>query len=102
MKKHIIIAAISLLVASPAAAQTAPAANPHQGHDMGQMQGHDMSQMQHGQTSGQHSQHQGHNMQGDCCADRNGNGRIDCCENMPAGQHQGHQAQPQPQPSPNR
>lgn len=107
MKKFLLIGALAFAFASPVAAQTAPA-NPHQGHDMSQMQGHS-GHAQHGQTqgSGQHGQHQGHNMQGDCCADRNGNGRMDCCENMPADrncceQHQGHQAQAQPQPSPNR
>ena len=111
MKKHIIIAAFSLVIASPAAAQTAPAANPHQGHNMSQMQGHaghaqHAQHSQHGQTqgSGQQGQHQGHNMQDGCCADRNNNGRMDCCENMPAGQsccpqHQARPAQPQAQPN---
>jgi hypothetical protein len=27
---------------------------------------------------------QGHEGEGDCCADRNGNGRMDCCEHMAA------------------
>lgn len=80
----IIVAAIAFTIAVPAAAQTAPAPQgQHQGHD--QHQGHGQHQ-QHGQH--QPSQPQG---PGDCCADRNGNGRMDCCENMapPAG------AQPQ-------
>lgn len=70
--------AVALVIAAPAAAQTAPA-QPHQGHDQhqqhgqGQHQGHD----QHGQP--QQGQHQA---QGGCCADRNGNGRMDCCEGM--------------------
>ena len=55
----IIVAAFALAIASPAFAQTAPAAQP-------------ADHSQH-----QPSQHQGH---ADCCADRNGNGRMDCCE----------------------
>ena len=85
------ITAIALVVAIPAAAQTAPAAQPpaqqHQDHQQ-------HGQMQHGQAQG--GQHQGHAM-GDCCADRNGNGRMDCCENMAQGTRQ-----PAPQPQPNR
>ena len=112
MNKHSLFAAIALLIASPAAAQTAPASNPHQGHDMSQMQNHTghaqhAQHAQPGQTqgSGQQGQHQGHNMRDGCCADRNNNDRMDCCENMPAGQSccQQHQARPaQPQAQPNR
>ena len=110
MKKLLLIGAMALAFASPtAAAQAAPAANPHQGHDMSQMQGHDMSQMQHGQMQhgqGQTGQHQDHAAQGDCCGDRNGNGRMDCCEHMAQGQSccEEHQpARPAPsQPSGNR
>ena len=80
----IIATAIALAFALPAAAaQPAPAG--HQGHDQqpqGQPaqghQGHD------GHGQGQHPQggHQGgHQNHGDgCCADRDGNGRMDCCE----------------------
>ena len=60
-----LVATLALAFAAPVAAQTAPA---HQDHQ------------QHGQH--QQGQHQGH---GDgCCADRNGNGRMDCCERMAA------------------
>lgn len=72
----IIIAAFALAIASPAVAQTAPAgpaADPHAQHQPGQHQG------------APQGHHQGHDMQGGCCADRNGNGRMDCCENMAAG-----------------
>lgn len=102
MKKHQLLAALAFAFASPAAAQTAPAANTHQGHNMQSQAGH----AQHAQTqgSGQQGQHQGHNMQDGCCADRNNNGRMDCCENMPAGQsccpqQQARPAQPPAQPN---
>ena len=80
-----LIAAVALVTVAPAAAQSAPATQ-HQDHSQhqqhgqghGQHQGQDHSQ--HGQQQGQqHGQHQAH---GDCCADRNGNGRMDCCEAM--------------------
>ena len=80
----IITFAFALAIASPALAQTAPAtpaANPHAQHQMGQSQpgaqtGAEPAQhqgMQHGQAQGQ---------QGGCCADRDGDGRMDCCQNM--------------------
>ena len=65
--------AIALVIAAPAAAQTTPAQQ-HQGHDQHQQHGQGLQQGQ-----AQHSQHQ---EQGGCCADRNGNGRMDCCEGM--------------------
>jgi uncharacterized protein involved in copper resistance len=83
----IIATAIALVIAFPAAAQTAPAPLPpaaqHQQHSQmhhGQMQ---HGQMQHGQM--RHGQHDGHANMADCCADRNGNGRMDCCEAMEQG-----------------
>ena len=70
--------AIAIVIAAPAAAQTAPVQ--HQDH------------AQHQPATG-HAQHgQGHAPQGgqapadharhseDCCADRDNNGRMDCCE----------------------
>ena len=68
----IIAAAFALALASPALAQTAPAAQPadHSQHQQGQHQGH-----QQGTPPGQ-----GHGEGCACCADRNGNGRMDCCE----------------------
>ena len=80
----IIVAAFALAIASPAVAQTAPAAPPadHTQHQQGQHQG--MPQVQ------------GHGEGCACCADRNGNGRMDCCETMgQAGQRQPAPAQPQ-------
>ncbi|HEV2866027.1 MAG TPA: hypothetical protein VGX37_05895 [Allosphingosinicella sp.] len=85
----IIIGAIALAFAVPAAAQNAPAGQ-HQGHDQhqgnGQHQGHGQQQ------PGQHQEHEG-----GCCADRNGDGRMDCCEGQggegcshEAGDHAGH------------
>lgn len=83
-----LISAVVLVIAAPAAAQTAPGPQ-HQGHD------------QHQQHQG-HGQPAGHGQPCGCCADRNGNGRMDCCEGMapsgerpapatpPAAQPQGH------------
>ena len=86
----IIIAAIALAIAFPAAAQTAPATPEHHGqHQPGQhgQQGHDQHQPGHPQ---------GH--EDGCCADRNNNGRMDCCENMAQGaERTTDPAQPQPQ-----
>jgi hypothetical protein len=104
MKKYMLIAAITLLIAAPAAAQTAPA-QPAQDHSQHNMQGHAAPAQQGQPQGGQHDQHQGHAM-GDCCADRNNNGRMDCCENMPQGRSccEEHQPAPpaQPQGQPNR
>jgi len=85
----IIIAAIAFTIAVPATAQTAPA--PQQDHSQHQQHGQqDHDHSQHGEhQQGQHEEH------GGCCADRNGNGRMDCCEGQagrpaaPSG-HQGH------------
>lgn len=89
----IFVSAIAFAFAMPAAAQTAPAAQSHQNHAGHQQQGnadhaghagHTGHQMPAGQQhDGQPGQ--GHAMSGDCCADRNGNGRMDCCESMAAG-----------------
>jgi hypothetical protein len=86
----IIAAAIALAFAMPAAAQTAPA------HDMG-----NMNHQQHGQPQGQapadHSQHREHGSEGGCCADRDGDGRMDCCQHMAeAADHRGCCAEPAP------
>lgn len=69
----LLLAAAAFAVAAPAAAQAAPAA-PTQGAGQHQgMQGMDHSQ--HGR-----GQHQGHDMKDGCCADKDGNGKMDCCE----------------------
>ena len=73
----LIIGALALAFAYPAAAQTAPAAQ-HQDHGTA-------DHRQHGQTPAEHGQHQPgqHEGHGDgCCADRNNNGRMDCCEDL--------------------
>ncbi len=72
-----LIGAIALIIAAPAAAQTAPVAQ-HQQHGQNQPGQHQPGQHQPGQH--QPGQHQGH--EDGCCADRNNNGRMDCCERM--------------------
>lgn len=104
--KMYLFAALAFAVATPAAAQTAPATQ-HQGHAQHgtpQSGGHAQHQGQ-GQQPG-HDQHQGHDMQSGCCADRNNNGRMDCCENMAEGQsccpNHGQRQPAQPPAQPNR
>ncbi len=87
-----IFAAVALVIATPAAAQTA---NPHQGHAQHQQQGqtgHGQHQQQgqagHGQHQQGHGQQQGQHRDG-CCADRNNNGRPDYCEQAANGQRAG-------------
>lgn len=87
------LSAIALVIATPAAAQTAPAQD-HQGHAQHQQHGQHQGHAQHQQPQGGQP---GHAPQGDCCADRNGNGRMDCCERMAeAGDRRGCCAQPAP------
>jgi opacity protein-like surface antigen len=92
----IFISAIALAVAVPAAAQAAPAAQSQQqqqqqgtagraGHDS--HAGHQMPQGSH------HDQHKGHAISG-CCADKNGDGTMDCCEKMAADKGAAPQAKP--------
>ena len=80
----IFVTAIALVIAAPAAAQTAPAQQPHQGHGQHQQQGQGHGQHQPGQhqpgQQGGHQEHRG------CCADRNNDGRMDCCERMANGE----------------
>lgn len=88
----IIASAIALAFALPAVAQTAPAQ--HQDHSRHQQHGspanapvadHAGHQMPMGKPSdGQPDQHQGHAMKDGCCADKDGNGKMDCCEKMAA------------------
>ena len=68
-----LIGAVALLLAAPAAAQTTPAAGPHAGH----------AQHQHQQKGQDHSQHEasgGDQKQMDCCKEGT------CCEGMKAGE----------------
>ena len=81
--KHVLIAAIALVIASPAVAQTAPATGQHAQHQNHAQHGEDHAQ--HGQSQAGHDMHKGHDMKGDCCADKDGNGRMDCCEKMGEG-----------------
>ncbi len=92
---RILMTAIALVIASPAVAQTAPAQQ-HQGHDQHQQHGQQQGQAQHGQhQQGQHQERSG------CCADRNGNGRMDCCEGMAqAGDRRGCCPEQAPTPAP--
>ena len=100
----IIVSAIALAFATTAAAQTAPTPQPqtqdHQSH--GPMHHGQQGQMEHGQDRPDHAGlHEGHGAMADCCADRNGNGRMDCCEGMEPGdvRHGQPPAQPEaPQP----
>ena len=99
----IFAAAMALALAVPAAAQTAPAPQPDHGQMQMPMNHADHAQhqgMQHGTAQSGQAEHDG------CCQDRNGDGRMDCCEHMaqateqrdccaehgqqPAAQHQGH------------
>ena len=82
------LAILALALAAPVAAQTAPADQGHQQH--GQQPAQPGHHQQHGQP-GQQGQHQQGEHHCACCADRNGNGRMDCCEEAqaPAGNRQG-------------
>ena len=93
----ILISAIALAFAVPAAAQAAPAVQPQQQHT-GQRPA--AGQAEHGNHAGhqmpqgsQHDEHKGHAM-GECCADKNGDGRMDCCEKMAADKEPAPQQKP--------
>ena len=75
----IVITAMALVFALPAAAQTAPAPQQHQDHQQHQAAQPGQHQAAPQGLHGQHqpSQHQGHAMQDGCCADRNNNGIVD-------------------------
>lgn len=80
------IGAIALAFATPAAAQPAQQGHAqHQGHGQGQSTQHgNHTQLgQHAQHGG--AQHEDHSKHKDCCGDANGNGKMDCCDNMAAG-----------------
>ena len=106
----IITAAIALAFAMPAAAQTAPA-----GHH-GQAGADHAQHARHGQqapadSDSGHAERQDHAMCEGDCADRDGNGRMDCCDRMAAagkvgacehGRQQTDRQPAQPQPDRNR
>jgi hypothetical protein len=103
----IFVAAMTfVLAAAPAVAQTAPAQHQdHRQHQAAQHAQHAQHQAGHATQHSQHQpgQHDGHAMRDGCCADRNNNDRMDCCENMPQGHeccaHDEQPASGQAQPS---
>ncbi|MGX7953529.1 hypothetical protein ACWPM1_13330 [Tsuneonella sp. HG249] len=83
----LLVGAIALAFAMPAAAQSAPAQMDHSAHAQ--------HQTSNGPASSGHTQHgdhqkpqggsqEGHSMKDGCCADKDGNGKMDCCERMAA------------------
>jgi hypothetical protein len=86
--------AIALAFAVPAAGQTGPA---HTYHSQHHESGH--------QAPGSHGEHpmpksdahKGHAMKDGCCADKDGNGKMDCCEKMAATKSDEPSAKPQGQ-----
>ena len=85
----ILFSAIALSFAVPSAAQPASAAPQHPHHTnqpAGPASAAQGSHAQHQMPQGnEEGRHEGHDMGGGCCADRDGNGKMDCCENMAAG-----------------
>ena len=79
MKTILFAATAAFTFVTPAMAQPAQPAAGHQGHDMSAHQGH--ASAQHQGHAADHAQHQA-GQADDCCADRNGNGKMDCCEHM--------------------
>lgn len=94
----IIASAIALAFAVPVVAQTAPAQPQHPDHSQAAHAataqaphaGHAGHQMPPAEGS-----HKGHAMKDGCCADRDGNGKMDCCEKMAAKSEPDQTAQPQ-------
>ncbi len=80
MKTSIFAAAAALaFAATPALAQTA---GQHQHHSGQHGAGHGDNHAQHGAGHGQHGAD--HSKHKDCCGDKNGNGKMDCCEGKEA------------------
>lgn len=85
----LLVGAIALAFAVPAAAQTAPAAaqadhsahSKHQPKTIPTSDGH-AEHGSHQMPKG--AAHEGHAMKDGCCADKDGNGKMDCCEKMAA------------------
>jgi hypothetical protein len=83
----LLFGAIALAFAVPAAAQSAPVQMEHAAHARHQAHngpeapghtGHQDHQMPQGGSHGGHATKDG------CCADKDGNGKMDCCEKMAA------------------
>lgn len=107
MNSTLIAAAAALAFATPAAAQ--PAAQPApastctpehaaMGHcTMPTQPQQAPAQAQHGDHGGQSMSH---GQMADCCRDANGNGRMDCCENMAGAAQNPSRQSPAPAPAP--
>lgn len=93
----ILISATAMAFAVPAAAQAAPAGQSQQQPSLPQGTS---AQAGHGNHAGhrvpegsRHDHDKSHAM-GECCADKNGDGRMDCCEKMAAGKGPAPEAKP--------
>lgn len=96
----IIVSAVALAFAMPAVAQTAPVQPQHLDHSQHQpgnaANAPQVEHAGHQMPAGKpHDQHQGHAMKDGCCADKDGNGKMDCCEKMAAKPKPDLPAQPQ-------
>jgi hypothetical protein len=80
----LLIGAIALACAVPAAAQTAPAQMEHSQHQAGSARAPNAHAEHSGHQMPQSGSHEGHSMKDGCCADKDGNGKMDCCEEMAA------------------
>ena len=80
----LLIGAIAIAFAVPAAAQTPAAQMDHTRHPASS----GSAAQAHGEHAGhqmpQGGSHEGHAMKDGCCADKDGNGKMDCCEKMAA------------------
>ena len=97
----IFISAIALAFAVPAAVQAAPAVQLHQAQSHQQGAAAHAGHVDHAghqmPKGGEQVPHKGHAM-GGCCADKNGDGKMDCCKKMAATSGQSDPKQPaQPQ-----
>lgn len=95
--KSLLMSAIALGFAAPAAAQTAPQPSAHQGHAQKQPADH-AGHAQHQKPAGGSADHSSH---ANCCGDATGNGRMDCCKGEQASQRSccaKHASQQQAQP----
>lgn len=80
----LLIGAIALAFAVPAVAQTAPAQMDHSQHQAGSAPAAPGHGDHGGHQMPQGGSHEGHSMKDGCCADKDGNGKMDCCEKMAA------------------
>jgi hypothetical protein len=83
----LLVGAIALAFAVPAAAQPAPAQTDHSAHSQHQPNAVPVptGRAEHGDPQ-MHlgASHEGHAMNEGCCTDKDGNGKMDCCEKMAA------------------